>query len=253
MRDPARRRLPLPDRLLEVVDTRQTGETILDETLKLMAATEEKMGAGQWVDLLSGETWNVLKIGFQLKQVRERLAKGLVDKGVLRTEKRSFVLFDMATHPVADAAVKASVVARVKALLTCRTNALPAAAFEPGVEFAATRAAALACAAYASSVLDNALDASHLGFDEREEAAARCDDVLAEFAVWPFGQQQSSGSQSNNRRRGGEGSVPRGKEAVHALLRDVRKELGEEDGPLALHFEVVAAVMEVFSRMDSLL
>ncbi|KAF8174308.1 hypothetical protein K438DRAFT_1980312 [Mycena galopus ATCC 62051] len=38
----------------------------------------------------TGETWNVLKIGFQLKQVRERLAKGLVNKGVLRTEKRNF-------------------------------------------------------------------------------------------------------------------------------------------------------------------
>ncbi|KAJ7741874.1 hypothetical protein B0H16DRAFT_1728394 [Mycena metata] len=38
------------------------------------------------------ETWNVLKIGLQLKQVRERLAKGLVDKGVLRTEKRNFSL-----------------------------------------------------------------------------------------------------------------------------------------------------------------
>jgi Golgi phosphoprotein 3 len=32
--------------------------------------------------------------------VRERLAKGLVDNGVLRTEKRDFLLFDMATHPV---------------------------------------------------------------------------------------------------------------------------------------------------------
>ncbi|KAF7358251.1 hypothetical protein MVEN_00874000 [Mycena venus] len=49
---------------------------------------------------LVGETWNVLKIDIQLKQVRERLAKGLVDKGVLRTEKRNFLLFDMATHPV---------------------------------------------------------------------------------------------------------------------------------------------------------
>ena len=40
-----------------------------------------------------------MKIGYQLKQVRERLAKGLVDKGILRTEKRNFLLFDMATHP----------------------------------------------------------------------------------------------------------------------------------------------------------
>ncbi|KAJ7741633.1 hypothetical protein B0H16DRAFT_1564761, partial [Mycena metata] len=49
------------------------------------------MGVGTWVDLLSGETWNVLKIGFQLKQVRERLAKGLVDK--VRTEKRNFLIW----------------------------------------------------------------------------------------------------------------------------------------------------------------
>ncbi|KAJ7302866.1 hypothetical protein DFH08DRAFT_1089575 [Mycena albidolilacea] len=71
-----------------------------------------------------GETWNVLKIGFQLKQLRERLAKGLVDKGVLRTEKRNFLLFEMATRPVADAHVKAGVVNRVVALLTSGTSAM---------------------------------------------------------------------------------------------------------------------------------
>ena len=47
-----------------------------------------------------------MKIGYQLKQVRERLQKGLVDKGILRTEKRNFLLFDMATHPVADNGAK---------------------------------------------------------------------------------------------------------------------------------------------------
>ncbi|KAJ7717899.1 hypothetical protein B0H14DRAFT_3521859 [Mycena olivaceomarginata] len=59
----------------------------------------EKMGVGTWVNPLSGETWNVLKIGFQLKQVRECLAKGLVDKGVLHTEKQNLLLLDMATPP----------------------------------------------------------------------------------------------------------------------------------------------------------
>jgi hypothetical protein len=34
----------------------------------------------------------VLKIDFQLKQVRERLAKGLVDKDVLPTEPANVVL-----------------------------------------------------------------------------------------------------------------------------------------------------------------
>ena len=56
-------------------------------------------------------------MGYQLKQVRERLAKGLVDKGVLRTEKKNFVLFDMATHPVSDASVKEDLIARVVSTL----------------------------------------------------------------------------------------------------------------------------------------
>lgn len=92
VKDPNRRRYPLADRYIEVIDEKLTGEVILDEALKLIKMSE-KMSIGNWVDLLSGETWNVLKISYQLKQVRERLAKGLVDKGALRTEKRSFVIF----------------------------------------------------------------------------------------------------------------------------------------------------------------
>ncbi len=53
-----------------------------------------------------------MKIGYQLKQVRERLAKGLVDKGILRTEKRNFLLFDMATHPLNDTSCKDAVLRR---------------------------------------------------------------------------------------------------------------------------------------------
>ena len=51
------KRLPLPDREVTVLSTRQTGETLLDETLKMMKQTEdsgERMGVGTWVDLLSG-------------------------------------------------------------------------------------------------------------------------------------------------------------------------------------------------------
>src|ERR1700732_5217683 len=70
----------------------------------------------------TGETWNVMKIGYQLKQVRERLAEGLVDKGILRTEKRNFLLFDMATHPIADMAVKDEIIKRVATTLVSRTT-----------------------------------------------------------------------------------------------------------------------------------
>lgn len=44
----------MQDRLIEVVDSKATGEVLLDEALKLMKASE-RMSAAQWVDLLSGE------------------------------------------------------------------------------------------------------------------------------------------------------------------------------------------------------
>lgn len=53
VRDPSRRRLALSDRLIEVIDDRQTGETILDEALKMIKSSE-KYGTGAWVDLMSG-------------------------------------------------------------------------------------------------------------------------------------------------------------------------------------------------------
>lgn len=53
VRDPSRRRLPLADRLIEVIDERQTGETILDEALKMIKSSD-KYGTGAWVDLMSG-------------------------------------------------------------------------------------------------------------------------------------------------------------------------------------------------------
>ena len=79
----------------------------------------------------TGETWNLMKIGYQLKQVRERLAKGLVDKGILRTEKRNFLLFDMATHPVVDSGAKDEIRRRVRNVLTSRTVVLPPSQFLP--------------------------------------------------------------------------------------------------------------------------
>lgn len=88
-----------------------------------------------------------MKIGYQLKQVRERLAKGLVDKGVLRTEKRNFLLFDMATHPIADMNAKEDVLRRCLSLLTARTAAIPAQALhKEGVQYRYMRAVCLVCA-----------------------------------------------------------------------------------------------------------
>ncbi|GAA5906410.1 hypothetical protein JCM8208_004651 [Rhodotorula glutinis] len=282
VRDPGRRRFPLADRYIEVVDDRLTGEVLLDEALKMMKGSE-RMSVGTWIDLMSGETWNVMKIGYQLKQVRERLAKGLVDKGVLRTEKRNFLLFDMATHPVSDPAFKDDVLRRTLGLLTARTAAVPTShLYGDAVRYRTVRAVAMVCAAFAANVLENAL--VHLGYDQRENAFAKADELLADFSQWPFGAYREGGDLGGGGGGGGAGGAagagggrPRpagiatGGSAASAesanlaeIMRLARLEIvgqgsGDEPGDAErqtmreLHLEVVAACIEVFRRMDSLL
>ncbi|KAF3199711.1 hypothetical protein TWF191_000927 [Orbilia oligospora] len=224
-KDASRRRFPLADRLIEVVDDALTGEVLLDEALKMMKSSE-KMSVSSWIDLMSGETWNLMKIGYQLKQVRERLAKGLVDKGILRTEKRNFLLFDMATHPVADGGAKTEIRLRAKTMLTARTIVLPPTEFLPeDMEFRYLRTVAMVCAAYAANVLENAL--STLGYDARERAFAYVEELLALFSQWPFGRPTNTS-----------GSV--GQNLGQITLEEVNSNKDKE-----LQLEVVAACLSV--------
>lgn len=66
IKDPSRRRFPLPDRLIEVIDDTLTGEVLLDEALKMMK-TSEKMSVGSWIDLMSGASIPFLGSLFQPK------------------------------------------------------------------------------------------------------------------------------------------------------------------------------------------
>jgi len=52
-KDSSRRRFPLADRLIEVIDDTLTGEVLLDEALKMMKGSE-KMSVSSWIDLMSG-------------------------------------------------------------------------------------------------------------------------------------------------------------------------------------------------------
>src|SRR3954447_15750138 len=55
-KDSSRRRFPLADRVIEVIDDTLTGEVLLDEALKMMK-TSEKMSVSSWIDLMSGACW----------------------------------------------------------------------------------------------------------------------------------------------------------------------------------------------------
>ena len=80
--------------------------------------------------------------------MRERVAKNLVEKGILTTEKQNFVLFDMTTHPLTDATIKQKLVKRVQESMLSRwvneTNKMD------------KRTLALIILAHSSDVLENA-------------------------------------------------------------------------------------------------
>lgn len=63
-RDSQRKRFPLADRVIEVIDDTLTGEVLLDEALKMMKSSE-KMSVSSWIDLMSGTSCPNLPITYR--------------------------------------------------------------------------------------------------------------------------------------------------------------------------------------------
>ena len=109
-----------------------------------------------------------MKLKYQHRNVRERLAKNLVEKGVLTTEKQNFLLFDMTTHPVNDGAIKQRVVKKVQdSVLTRWVN-------DP--HRMDKRTLALIYLAHSSDVLENAF--APLNDEDYDLATKRVRDLL---------------------------------------------------------------------------
>ncbi|NXK57121.1 GLP3L protein, partial [Chauna torquata] len=116
----------------------------------------------------SGETWNPFKLQYQLRNVRERVAKTLVEKGVLTTGKQNFLLFDVTTHPVSDAAEKQRVLKKLQEGVLARWASHP--------HRVDRRTLALLVLAHSSDVLENAFGG--LASDRYEVAASRTKELL---------------------------------------------------------------------------
>jgi len=116
-----------------------------------------------------GETWNPLKIGYQMRNVRERLAKSLVDKSVCTTDKQNFVVFNMTTHPLSDDSAKKRLVARVQESVLSRWANDP--------HRMDVRVLSLLYLASASDVLENAF--APLTDEEYEVATRHVRDLLS--------------------------------------------------------------------------
>ncbi|XP_052821795.1 Golgi phosphoprotein 3 homolog sauron isoform X2 [Octopus bimaculoides] len=168
-----RRRSLLTRKIICKSDT-PTGDVLLDEALKHIKETEPSESIQTWIEYLSGETWNPLKLRYQLRNVRERLAKNLVEKGVCTTEKQNFLLFDMTTHPLTDTGVKQKVIKRVQDAVLSRWTNNP--------QRMDKRLLALIYLAHASDVLENAF--APLSDDDYEVAMKRVRELLdLEFDV----------------------------------------------------------------------
>ncbi|KAI1714028.1 golgi phosphoprotein 3 (GPP34) domain-containing protein [Ditylenchus destructor] len=107
-------RRKLIERKIIINQSSPTGDALLDEALHHIKNTQSSENVLNWVTYLNGDSLNPFKLRYQLKNVRERLAKSLVEKGVLTNSKRDFVLFDMNTHPVQNTAAKDCLVKQIQ-------------------------------------------------------------------------------------------------------------------------------------------
>ncbi|BFZ01482.1 hypothetical protein BsWGS_04521 [Bradybaena similaris] len=162
------RRRSLANRKVICKNDQPTGDVLLDEALRHIKETQPPETVQTWIEYLSGETWNPLKLRYQLRNVRERLAKNLVEKGVCTTEKQNFLLFDMTTHPLTDNIVKQKLIKRVQdSVLSRWTN---------DAHRLDRRMLALIYLAHSSDVLENAF--APLSDEDYEVAMKRVRELL---------------------------------------------------------------------------
>lgn len=109
-----------------------------------------------------------MKLGYQLRNVRERLAKSLVEKGVCTTEKQNFLLFDMTVHPLTDSTMKQKLVKRVQDSVLSR--------WVNDVHRMDKRILSLLVLSHSSDVLENAY--APLSDEDYEVAMKRTRDLL---------------------------------------------------------------------------
>lgn len=163
------RKKQLSNRRIILKNDTPTGDVLLDEALKHIKDTDIPETVESWIEYLSGETWNPLKLKYQLRNVRERLAKSLVEKGVCSTEKKNFFLFDMTTHPLNDTTMKHKLIKRIQDSVLLR--------WCNDVNKIDKRLMSLLYLAHSSDVLENAF--SPLKDEDYEVAMKRVKDLIS--------------------------------------------------------------------------
>ncbi|KAG8146984.1 hypothetical protein E2320_014062 [Naja naja] len=182
------RKKRLLDRKVVIKSDAPTGDVLLDETLRHLKATQPAETVQTWIELLTDHCPEMAVIinpkgrnqirffqeltsgdpKHRLRNVRERIAKNLVEKGILTTEKQNFLLFDMTTHPVTNTTEKQRLVKRLQESLLDRWVNDP--------HRMDRRTLALLVLAHASDVLENVF--ASLVDDKYDVAMNRSKDLM---------------------------------------------------------------------------
>lgn len=139
-----------------------TDDPLLDEVLKLIKLSYEPHTVPEWIDYMSSENW--FQIKYRLRNVRNRIAKALVEKGVLKTSIQNFYLFSITTHPLSE-----NVTTKTKIVKSLQNAILKKWSYD--TIRMDKKLLALIFLAHASGVLDNALES--LGNEDYGIAKAR--------------------------------------------------------------------------------
>ncbi|CDH54614.1 vacuolar protein sorting-associated protein 74 [Lichtheimia corymbifera JMRC:FSU:9682] len=201
VKDSNRRKYPLTDRYIEVINDKLTGEVLLDEALKMMKISE-KMSVASWVDLMSDDSRRDMECHedrIPAQASEGTFGKRIGGQGHLANRETQLFIIRHGNAPY-------------------RRHSLQRGDYQTYVPHAYLRTVCMICAAYAANVLENAL--LYMQPDLREQAFNKVDELMNDFSTWPF-----AGSGAKN---------------------DIRP--GSE-----LSLEVVAATLNVLTKMDAIL
>ena len=98
---------PEKKRMVELVDRKPIGARLLDESLTRIANAKRRASVGTWVSRLAGS-----------KKLRDRLADGLCQRGILRAEEKEVLLvFKRRTYPALDPEPESDIVERLRSTI----------------------------------------------------------------------------------------------------------------------------------------
>lgn len=81
-------------------DFSPVGDVFMDEAIKIIA--KEELSLRKWLDVLTGETWSRRLSSHQMHNLRDRLCKSLMERGIVTSRKSSLFLVETTEYPLLD-------------------------------------------------------------------------------------------------------------------------------------------------------